>query len=57
LPFNALPNKISEYVYNYIYQDKRDIVNKYYKKEDGTGEFVINVNKMSVPPNEVETLT
>ena len=57
MPFNALPNKISEYVYNYIYQDKRDIVNKYYKKEDGTGEFVINVNKMSVPPNEVETLT
>ena len=56
LPYNALPSKISKYSYNYLYQDKKDIVDKYYKKDDKTGEFIINANKKNIPINEAETL-
>ena len=55
-PYNALPNKISEYIYNYFYQDKKDIVDKYYKKNNNTGEFIINASKKNIPVNEAETL-
>jgi len=56
LPYNVLPNKVSEYIYNYLYQDKRDIVDKYYKKDKTTGEYIINANKKSIPVNDVELL-
>jgi len=56
LPYSALPNKISEYIYNYLYQDKKNIVDKYYKKDDSLGEFIINAKKTSIPQNEAEIL-
>ena len=45
LPYNALPNKINEYIYNYLYQDKKNIVDKYYKRDGIAGEFIINAKK------------
>ena len=56
LPCTAVPNKISEYSYNYLYQDKKDIVDKYYKKDVNTSEFIINANKRNIPTNEAEIL-
>ena len=56
LPYRALPNKISGYVYNYLYQDKKDIVEKYYKNDTNTGEYIICVNKKDVPLDAVELL-
>lgn len=56
LPYSALPNKISEYVYNYLYRDKKDAVDRHYKKDTNNGYFVINANKKNVPINDVETI-
>ena len=56
LPCDALPNKISEYLYKYLYQDKRGVVDKYYKKDDKSGTLVINIAKRYVPQNDVDIL-
>jgi mRNA-degrading endonuclease toxin of MazEF toxin-antitoxin module len=56
LPRNALPNKVSDYVYNYLYQEKRDVVDKYYKKDSDTGDFTIHVTKKNVPQSDAEVL-
>jgi mRNA-degrading endonuclease toxin of MazEF toxin-antitoxin module len=56
LPYNALPNKISEYIYNYLYQDKKDMIDKHYKKDSVTGDFIINANKKNVPLSDTESL-
>jgi len=56
LPCNALPNKISEYIYNYLYSDKKEVVDRHYKKDINSGEFIINVNKKSIPTDDVELL-
>jgi len=49
LPCNALPNKISGYVYNYLYQDRKDVIDRHYKKDSNTGQFIICVKKNDVP--------
>ena len=56
MPCDALPNKISEYTYGRLHQDKKSIVDKHYKKDGITGYFVINAKKTNVPQNEAETL-
>ena len=56
LPYDALPNKISEYRYNYLYQDKKAIVDKYYMKESSTGSFIIYAAKKDVPQNDVDII-
>jgi len=56
LPYTAIPNKINGYIYNYLYQDKKDIIDKYYKKDSAADEYIINVNKNSIPSNEAEIL-
>ena len=56
LPPKALPNKISGYIYSYLYQDKKDVIDKYYKKDDKTGEFIINASKKNVSADDAELL-
>jgi len=56
LPCSALPNKINAYIYNYLFQDKKDAVDRHYKKDNATGEFIINANKKNIPAIDVELL-
>jgi len=56
LPFGALPNKINGYIYNYLFQDKKDVIDKYYQRSGNIGELVINIKKSDVPINDVELL-
>ena len=56
MPCNALPNKIDGYIHSYLYPDKQAVVDKYYKKNSSSGNFTININKKSIPANEVELL-
>ncbi|MDR2572213.1 MAG: type II toxin-antitoxin system PemK/MazF family toxin [Oscillospiraceae bacterium] len=56
LPKSALPNKVGDYVYNYLFQEKKDIIDKYYKKDADVGERLISVSKEAIPQAEADTL-
>ena len=56
LPSNIIPNKVTQHDYNYLHQDKRAIIDKYYKQDTDTGLFIINSKKTSILQEERETL-
>jgi len=56
LPYNVIPNKISEYVYNYLHMEKREVVRKYYEKDNKTGSLIISVKKNNIPLKDLELL-
>jgi len=56
LPHKIIPNKITERDYNYLRSDKQAIVDKYYKKDDTAGVYVINAKKTALSQHEAETL-
>lgn len=48
IPINALPTIISDYQYSYLYPEKQQVIEKYYKHECENKRYVLNTKKSNV---------
>lgn len=48
IPVEALPTIINEYEFNYLYYEKQQVVQKYYKYEPDNHRYVLNAKKSSI---------
>jgi len=55
IPNNALPGKVTAFIYNYLHLEKRKIVDKYYR-DNGKGERLLLTKKSSIPQTDVDIL-
>ena len=56
IPDEALPTIINEYVFNYLYPDKQQIIEKYYKYEKENKRYVLNAKKSSIISEDKDTI-
>lgn len=56
IPYDALPTKISEYEFNYLYPEKRQIITKYYRYEPDNRRYVLNAKKSNITENDKNTI-
>lgn len=53
LPFSAIPNKISNFTYNWLNPEKQLIIQKYYKLNSAQTEYVISIKKSDIADTDL----
>lgn len=56
IPSSALPNTIKTTTFQWLRSEKQAIVRKYYKYDDKTEQYIISVNKNSIPDEDVQII-
>ncbi len=56
LPYSAIPGTISKFIYDYLYQSKKEVVDTYYKFDDIHNQYVLNYRKSNIPIEAVNTI-
>lgn len=56
MPDSAIPNKISLHTYNWLRPDKKAVVDKHYTLSGTNTDYVIHVQKTSIPNSDKEML-
>lgn len=56
LPYEAVPGKISKFIYDYLYLNKQAIIDTYYKFDSNNNQYVLNARKSNIPNEDINTI-
>lgn len=55
-PKAAIPGVVSKFIYDYLYPDKKAIIDTYYRFDDEHNQYVLNARKSNIPNDAVNII-
>lgn len=55
-PKEAIPGVVSKYIYDYLYPNKKSIIDTYYKFDDEYNQYVLNARKSNIPNDVINII-